>query len=67
MANFSNAVYASMKGDYGPWKKWFAWYPIKVHGKYTWFKFVYRRYKYLFEPKDWQHYEYGTVFDLLRN
>ena len=51
-----------------PWEKWFAWYPVRVHGKYTWLTTVYRRclLKYV-DMDDWTHYEYGTIFDVITN
>lgn len=49
-----------------PWKKWFAWHPIKVHGKRTWLKTVYRRKINTYvDMDDWARYEYGTIFDVL--
>ena len=50
----------------GPWTKWFAWYPVKVHGQRTWLKTVYRRKVTRYVDTDsWSIYEYGTAFDLL--
>lgn len=53
-----------------PWEAWFAWHPVKVHGKKKWFKTVYRREV----PRYGDHriftpvlYEYGTVFDAIRD
>ena len=58
-------------GPPGPWVRWFAWYPVKVHGKRKWLKNVFRREKYerygdhrIFEPPI---YEYGTVFDAIKD
>lgn len=50
-----------------PWEKWFAWRPVKIHGRYVWLKTVYRRttLKYIDTDK-WQHIEYGTLFDVLK-
>lgn len=49
-----------------PWRKWFAWYPVKVHGKRTWLKTVYRRKVDTYvDMDDWARYEYGTVFDVI--
>lgn len=49
-----------------PWHKWFAWYPVQVHGKRTWLKTVYRRsiFSYV-DMDDWERYEYGTIFDVI--
>jgi hypothetical protein len=50
----------------GPWKKWFAWHPVKVHGKRAWMKTVYRRKINMYvDTEGWSRYEYGTVFDVL--
>jgi hypothetical protein len=49
-----------------PWKKWFAWYPVRVHGQRTWLKTVYRRSLLTYADMDeWERYEYGTIFDVL--
>ena len=50
-----------------PWHKWFAWYPVKVQGKRTWLRTVYRRsiISYV-DMDDWTKYEYGTIFDILK-
>lgn len=50
-----------------PWEKWFAWYPIKVNNKIVWLKTIYRRsiFSYV-DMDDWQRYEYGTLFDILK-
>lgn len=49
------------------WEKWFAWYPVKVHNKRVWLKTVYRRsiFSYV-DMDDWQRYEYGTIFDVIK-
>ena len=51
---------------YLSWEKWFAWYPVKIHGKRVWLKTVYRRsiMSYV-DMDDWERYEYGTLFDIL--
>ena len=50
-----------------PWEKWFAWYPVKVHSKRVWLKTVYRRSVHSYaDMDDWQRYEYGTIFDLIK-
>jgi hypothetical protein len=52
--------------NYTPdWKKWWAWRPVRVHGKWTWFKIIYRK-KINTYDDDWVKYEYGTIFDVLR-
>ena len=52
----------------GPWQQWFAWYPVKVHDKRVWLKTVYRRWINTYvDMDDWTRYEYGTVFDILKD
>ena len=52
--------------EYMPWKKWFAWYPVLVHGQRTWLRTVYRRKINTYvDMDDWARYEYGTIFDVL--
>jgi len=50
------------------WKQWFAWRPVQVHGRWTWFKTVYR-YRtnddYVHHD-DWARYSYGNILDVLR-
>ena len=50
-----------------PWEKWFAWYPVKVHNNRVWLQTVYRRsiISYV-DMDDWQRYEYGTLFDVIK-
>ena len=51
-----------------PWEKWFAWYPVKVCGRYVWLKAVYRRTVYLrFDIVESRRVEYGTLFDVMKN
>ena len=52
-----------------PWKKWFAWRPVKVKGKHTWMKTVYRKEipKTYATYDDWTRYEYGDMFDVLKD
>jgi hypothetical protein len=59
-----NQVYRKIK--IMPWEKWFAWYPVKVNGNYTWLKTVYRRCINTYvDMDDWSRYEYGTIFDVI--
>ena len=49
------------------WTRWFAWRPVKVHGRRRWLTMVYRReipFTYA-TMDDWRQYEYGTIFDVL--
>ena len=49
-----------------PWRKWFAWRPVTVHGNRVWLKTVYRRKINTYvDMDDWARYEYGTIFDVL--
>lgn len=52
-----------------PWKKWFAWRPVKVKGKVKWMRNVYRRPipKTYASFDEWTHYEYGDIFDVLKD
>ena len=55
------------KIEKGAWQLWFAWRPVKIHGKRVWGKTVYRRCINTYvDFDDWSHYEYGTLFDLLK-
>ena len=55
------------KIEKGAWQKWFAWHPVKIHGRRIWLKTVYRRCVNTYvDFDDWSRYEYGTVFDLLK-
>jgi len=55
--------------DHHPWKSWFAWYPVRIKGKWCWMKKIYRRQipKTYVNHDDWARYEYGDVFDVLKN
>lgn len=52
-----------------PWVKWFAWRPVKVNGKHVWFRSVYRRPipKTYATYDDWTRYEYGSLFDVIKD
>ena len=40
---------------YFKWKKWFAWYPVKLlDGKWTWLKIIERQ-KYAYVVRHWSH------------
>jgi hypothetical protein len=50
-----------------PWKKWFAWYPVKIKGKRVWLQTVYRRSINSYVDYDnWIRYEYATLFDVIK-
>ena len=51
-----------------PWQQWFAWRPVKIHGRRVWLKTVYRRCINTYvDYDDWSRYEYGTLFDVLKD
>lgn len=61
-------VQVARKEKVGPWKEWFAWRPVKIHGERVWLKKVYRRSINTYvDMDDWTRYEYGTVFDIIKD
>jgi hypothetical protein len=59
--------YVARKIEVLPWKPWFAWRPVKIHGKYVWLERIYRRCINTYvDMDDWTRYEYGTLFDVLK-
>lgn len=50
------------------WGKWFAWYPVIVHGKRVWLQTVYRRWCYtlVLGEQFSEKYQYGNLFDVLK-
>ena len=55
------------KTETTPWKLWFAWYPIRVNDEIVWLKKVYRRCLNTYvDYDDWTIYEYGNIFDVLK-
>ncbi len=64
---FKQAEQIARKREVGPWKEWYAWRPVKIKDKRVWLKKVYRRKINTYvDHDDWSHYEYGTVFDVLK-
>ncbi len=60
-----NNVYR--KQEVSPWKPWFAWRPVKLKGRRVWFKKIYRRKINTYvDHDDWARYEYGDMFDVLK-
>lgn len=50
-----------------PWKKWFAWRPVKIRDKRVWMKKIYRRSINTYVDQDnWTRYEYGDIFDVIK-
>ena len=65
---FRSGGYVARRIVKGDWQKWFAWHPVKIHGRRIWLKTVYRRCINTYvDFDDWSHYEYGTLFDLLKD
>jgi hypothetical protein len=63
-----NDTFVARKIEVLPWKPWFAWRPVKIHGKRIWLKTVYRRCINTYvDQEDWSRYEYGTVFDVIKS
>jgi hypothetical protein len=61
-----SGYYTPRKTEYMAWKKWFAWYPVIIHGQKIWLKTIYRRKINTYvDMDDWARYEYGTIFDVL--
>lgn len=46
------------------WYPWFAWHPVRLHGKWTWLKTIYRQ--HLLSPGG-GIYRYGDDFDVLKD
>lgn len=59
-----------MDEDMGPeltrakWQKYFAIFPVEIHGERHWMETVYRRKAVVFDER-WG-YEYGTILDVLK-
>lgn len=55
------------KQEKGAWEKFFAYRPVKVHNKWTWMKTVYRRRTHNYVDMDnWTYWEYGDLFDIVK-
>ena len=60
------ADYVARKIETSPWKSWYAWRPIKLHGEWVWFEWVFRRCINTYVDMDnWTRYQYGNIFDVL--
>jgi hypothetical protein len=60
--------YVPRKQIFHNWESWFAWRPVKIHGERVWLKHIYRRCINTYvDMDDWKRYEYGTLFDVLRD
>jgi len=61
-------TYVARKIETGPWQQWFAWRPVKIKGERVWLEKICRRKINTYvDHDDWARYEYGTLFDVLRN
>jgi len=61
-------VVAESKPKPNPWRQWYAWYPVRVHGRWKWLTTVYRyKTNTYVNHDDWAVYEYGTIFDAIRD
>jgi hypothetical protein len=50
------------------WEPWFAWRPVKIHGRRVWLKHIYRRcINTYYDMDDWLKWEYGDLFDVLKS
>jgi hypothetical protein len=61
-------TFIARKTEVMPWHIWFAWRPVKtVTGERVWLKKVYRRCINTYvDHDDWTRYEYGNIFDVLK-
>lgn len=68
MWDWDGAGTVPRKQLFHPWKPWFAWRPVKIHGERVWLKTVYRRCINTYvDYDDWERYEYGNIFDVLKD
>ena len=55
------------QADPNPWEQWYAWYPVRVHGKRKWLTKVWRRVRMIREDTTlYADYEYGNIFDVIK-
>jgi hypothetical protein len=60
-------TFVARKVEVLPWAPWFAWRPVKIHGKRVWLKSIFRRCINTYVDQDnWTRYEYGTAFDVIK-
>ena len=63
-----NDTFVARKVIKGSWQPWFAWRPVTIHGRRVWLKKVYRRWINTYvDMEDWTRYEYGTIFDVIKD
>jgi hypothetical protein len=56
------------KIETSPWTIWFAWHPVyTINNEFVWGKKIYRRNINTYvDMEDWSRYEYGNMFDILK-
>ena len=60
-------TFVARKVVMSPWKKWFAWRPVKIRDKRVWMRKIYRRSINTYVDQDnWTRYEYGDIFDVIK-
>ena len=61
-------TYVPRKQIVHEWEPWFAWRPVKIHGRRVWLKPIYRRcINTYYDMDDWLKWEYGDLFDVLKD
>ena len=56
------------KIEVGPWEKFFAYRPVRVHGKLVWLRTVYRRATWHYGGDNGRYctWKYGNIFDIVK-
>ena len=56
------------KVETGPWEKFFAYRPVRVHNKWVWLKTVSRKRitRYGGDTGQYSVWEYGNLFDIVK-
>ena len=68
MFDSGTTTYVARKIEKSPWQQWFAWRPVTIRGKRVWLKKIYRRCINTYvDYDDWKQYEYGTIFDIIKD
>ena len=52
-----------------PWEQFFAWLPVRVHGKRKWLTKVWRKQVTVYGDKrmEPEYYIYGNIFDVIKD
>jgi hypothetical protein len=68
MYDYPTAYDPQQSAPVNPWEDWWAWYPVTtIGGERIWLKKICRRVVMKYGDQRLQlEYEYGTVFDILR-